>query len=222
MPHLINRPHSMLIREQQLWSEGFSMLAGIDEAGRGPLAGPVVAACVYLEPSVWIEGINDSKKLSESKREALYHQLMNTQGVHYGVGEASSSEIDEINILQATHLAMKRAYENLNKKIDYVLVDGLYLPLDVPSEKIIKGDAKSYFIASASIIAKVTRDQIMKTLDEKYPQYGFKKHKGYGTKAHRNALDKHGPCIEHRKTFEPIKSWLLENTATREISVYSG
>lgn len=212
MPCLSERNAFLLKEEQALWSEGYTTLAGIDEAGRGPLAGPVVASCVSIPQGIWIEGIYDSKKLSETKREKLYQQLVTHPKISYGVGQASSEEIDQINILQATFLAMRRAYENLQTKVDFVLVDGLYLPLPVPSRKLIKGDARSYLVASASIIAKVTRDRLLKELDERWPMYGFAQHKGYGTQKHRKAILEYGPCAEHRKTFEPIKSLLVETT----------
>lgn len=209
MPSLLELKEHLLIEEQALWAKGYQKISGIDEAGRGPLAGPVSAACIFIPTHLWIEGINDSKVLTEAKRESLFQLLTEHPDVQYGIGLASEKEIDQINILQATFLAMRRAFDNLPLKSDYVLVDGVQLNLEVPSKKLIKGDARSYLIAAASILAKVTRDRIMLQYDQKWPQYGFKKHKGYGTSLHREALSKYGPCEIHRKTFEPIRSLLI-------------
>ncbi len=199
-------PKTMLIEEQKLWDMGYKTLTGIDEAGRGPLAGPVVAACIYIPKGIWIEGIQDSKKLTEKQRELLFKELTNHPQIEFGVGIVNHDVIDEINILQATFKAMRDAYHNLKVKTDYVLIDGVRLALPVPSMQLIKGDSRSYLIAAASIIAKVTRDHLMKEYHDKWPEYGFGKHKGYGTAQHRKALEDLGPCPIHRLTFEPIKS----------------
>ena len=189
---------------------GLSRVAGVDEAGRGPLVGPVVAAAVVCEPGVEIDGVDDSKKLSESQREALYETITSRADVGFGVGVASKDEIDEINILQATMLAMRRAVRALPTRFapDYVLVDGNRVPddLGVPAECVVGGDAKVSAIAAASVVAKVTRDRMMVELHAKYPEYGFAQHKGYPTGAHFAALRRLGPCADHRTSFEPVKS----------------
>lgn len=183
--------------------------AGIDEAGRGPLAGPVVAAACVLPPEYPAAGINDSKQLSVHARAALFDELTSDPWVKFGVGIVDIDVIDAINILQATKKAMLEAVDAISPQPNLLLVDGVDLPHPViPSRKLIKGDATSLAIAAASIIAKETRDRIMLELDERYPQYGFAKHKGYGTQAHREAIARHGPCPVHRKTFEPVKSML--------------
>ena len=177
-------------------------IAGIDEAGRGPLAGPVVCACVImpLDEDKLIDGINDSKKLTEKKREELYDKIIE-RAIAYSIVEVDERTIDRINILNATKLGMKRALDGLKVKPDIVLIDAVKLDTDLPQDNIIKGDAKSYNIASASILAKVYRDRLMKELSEKYPQYNFAKHKGYGTKEHIENLKKYGKCELHRETF---------------------
>ena len=181
--------------------QGATMLCGVDEAGRGPLAGPVCAAAVILPPDVIIEGLNDSKKLSEKKRDALYEPIME-QAISYGIAFATVEEIEQYNILQATYLAMRRAVDQLSIKPDLVLVDGNRLPpLDVAGKTVIKGDSLSASIAAASILAKVTRDRLMLELDEQYPMYGFAKHKGYGTAAHYEALRAYGISPVHRPSF---------------------
>ncbi len=200
----------MLIEEQKLWDEGYQSLTGIDEAGRGPLAGPVVAACIYIPKGIWIEGIHDSKKLTEKQRELLFKELANHPEINFGVGIVDHEVIDEINILQATFKAMREAYHNLKIKTDYVLIDGVRLQLPVPSVQLIKGDSRSYLVAAASIIAKVTRDHLMQEYHELWPEYAFDKHKGYGTVKHRQILEEIGPCPIHRLTFEPIKSMQLQ------------
>ncbi len=187
--------------EHAAYLNGFTAVCGIDEAGRGPLAGPVYAAAVWLPEGLVIDGLNDSKKLSEKKREALFDVICEN-AVAYGIGFADEKEIDEINILQATYLAMRRAYENMQKCCDYVLVDGNRMPeMPVPGETIVKGDAKSPSIAAASILAKVSRDRLMLEYAKEYPEYHFEKHKGYGTKVHTEALLKYGQCPIHRKSF---------------------
>jgi len=181
--------------------DGYQFVCGIDEAGRGPLAGPVFAAAVILPEHAQIEGLNDSKKLTPKKREALYDVIVKT-AVAWGVGFATESEIDEVNILQATFLAMQRAFNKLQITPDCALVDGNRMPtLGVETRLIVKGDSLSASIAAASILAKVSRDRVMCQIDDIYPEYGFAKHKGYGTKFHVEMLRKIGPCPVHRKTF---------------------
>lgn len=191
--------------ENQAKSQGYSFVCGVDEAGRGPLAGPVYAAAVILPDGVIPEGVNDSKKLSEKKREALF-DIITEEALDYSIAYATAEEIDDINILQATFLAMKRAIDGLKTKADYAMIDGNRMPpLDIPGETIVKGDANSASIAAASILAKVSRDRFMLKMAEKYPQYQFEKHKGYGTKLHYQMLDEYGPSEIHRQTF--LKSW---------------
>lgn len=193
----------MLSFERKAQLNGCNFIAGMDEAGRGPLAGPVSVACVVmpLEEDKIIPGINDSKKLSEKKREELFEKIKET-ALAYSVILIDEKTIDKINILEATKLGMKKAYEALEVPVDMLLVDAVKnLDVDCQYESIIKGDAKSYSIAAASILAKVTRDQMIIELDKKYPEYNFKKHKGYGTKEHIEAIKKIGPCAIHRKTF---------------------
>ena len=187
--------------ENKAYEMGYENICGIDEAGRGPLAGPVCAAAVILPRGKIIEGVNDSKKLSEKKREALF-DVIKEQALSYSIAFASVEEIEDINILNATMLAMKRAVEGLDVKADYAMIDGNRLPdLSIDSEFIIKGDAKSMSIACASILAKVSRDRLLYKYAEKYPEYLFDKHKGYGTKAHVEAIKKYGPCPYHRPGF---------------------
>ncbi|MBQ8133250.1 MAG: ribonuclease HII [Clostridia bacterium] len=191
----------MLEFEQLYRSQGFKAICGVDEAGRGPLAGPVFAAAVILPEDLIIEDVNDSKKLTEKKREKLF-DIIKEKALAYCVASASVEEIEELNILQADMLAMKRAVEGLSVKADFAMIDGNKAPeLEIPAVPIVKGDAKSESIAAASILAKVSRDRLMLELAEKYPEYGFEKHKGYGTKAHREAILKYGPCEIHRMSF---------------------
>ena len=181
--------------------EGFQVICGVDEAGRGPLAGPVVAAAVILPEGLEIPGLNDSKKLSDKRRRELF-PLIQEQALAYGIGWASQEEIDEINILQATFLAMNRALEAMAITPDLALVDGNRDPgFPIPTKTVVKGDSLSANIAAASVLAKVTRDRFMEEMGEKYPGYGFEIHKGYGTRAHYAALETLGPCEIHRKTF---------------------
>lgn len=193
--------------EEKLHSNGVKLIAGIDEAGRGPLAGPVVVGIAIMPEDSMIEGVNDSKKVSEKKREKLY-DLITQEAIAWNVGIADQNEIDEINILNATKLALTRAIEGLKIKPDLILVDALtnINTLGIPYKSIIKGDAKEYSIAAASILAKVTRDRMMREYDEIYPQYGFSGHKGYGTAKHIAAIKEYGPCILHRKNF--IKNFI--------------
>lgn len=187
--------------EEEALAEGFRHICGIDEAGRGPLAGPVCAAAVILPVGCQIDGLDDSKKLSEKKREALFQPII-SQAVSYGIGWASEAEIDERNILQATFLAMQRAVEAMGLSPDYALVDGNRMPvLEIPGRTIVKGDGKSPSIAAASILAKVSRDHLLRELDQQYPQYGFARHKGYGTKEHYAAIRQYGILPIHRRTF---------------------
>lgn len=195
----LERLEGMKVYEKEYAGKG--MICGIDEAGRGPLAGPVVAAAVILPPDVDYLYLNDSKKVTEKRREALFEQIVST-AVSYGIGIVSHDIIDEINILQATFRAMRLAVDEMKVKPDICLVDAVTVPdLDIPQVPIIKGDAKSLSIAAASVLAKVTRDRIMVGLGEKYPQYGFEKHKGYGTKVHIEAIKDFGPIEEHRRSF---------------------
>ncbi|SCX84922.1 ribonuclease HII [Ruminococcus sp. YE282] len=182
-------------------SKGYKAVCGVDEAGRGPLAGPVCAAAVILPENTIIDGVNDSKKLSEKKREALF-DVIKSSARSYCIAYATVEEIESMNILNATMLAMKRAVEGLDVKADYAMIDGNRLPdLKIDSEFIIKGDAKSMSIAAASILAKVSRDRLLRENAKEYPEYQFDKHKGYGTKAHIEALKKYGPCPYHRMSF---------------------
>lgn len=187
--------------EQALMASGYPVLCGIDEAGRGPLAGPVCAAAVMLPPGLELSGLNDSKKLTEKKREALYDAII-ASALHYGIAFATVEEIETHNILGATFLAMRRAFARLGVTPDLALVDGNRDPgLDAPTRCVIKGDATCADIAAASILAKVTRDRYMLEMAERYPMYGFEKHKGYGTAAHYAALREFGPCEIHRPSF---------------------
>ncbi len=204
----------MLQFERQLWARGFTRVAGVDEAGRGPLAGPVVAAAVvfvpaYAEVAVTgdLAGLTDSKKLTRSQRELFFDRLQEEPRATCGVGIADVAEIDSMNILRATHLAMSRAIAKVGgAAVEHILVDGLAVEgLPCASTPIVKGDSRSLSIAAASIIAKVTRDRMLEELDRTYPEYGFAKHKGYGTQAHILALLEHGPSPVHRSSFRPVR-----------------
>ena len=187
--------------EEELFARGIVSICGIDEAGRGPLAGPVCAAAVILPPQLQIPGLNDSKKLSDKRRRELM-PVIKEQAIAYGIGMASHEEIDRINILQATFLAMERALAQLEGKANFALIDGnREKDFGLPVMTVVKGDSRSANIAAASILAKVTRDDLMEALAEEYPQYGFEIHKGYGTKAHYEALRTYGPSPIHRMTF---------------------
>lgn len=188
--------------EKAAASRGFKYICGVDEAGRGPLAGPVCAAAVILPQGSEIEGLNDSKKLSEKKREALYDVICQ-KAVAYSIAYGTLEEIEELNILEATFLAMNRAIEGLDTSADYALIDGNQKPkgIKIPCETVVKGDSKSASIAAASILAKVTRDRLLLEYDKKYPEYNFKKHKGYGTKEHTELILKYGPSEIHRLSF---------------------
>ena len=192
--------------EDEARQQGFCHIAGIDEAGRGPLAGPVVAAACIIPANLFIEGCDDSKQLSPQKRAKIFAQIVADKRIVYGIGLVEHEEIDRINILQATIQAMLLAVESLGVRPDILFVDGLQLPHpSIPVKKIIGGDAASHSIAAASIIAKETRDQIMLGYHLKWPQYGFDRHKGYGTAQHIEALNKYGPCPIHRLTFAPVR-----------------
>ncbi len=193
----------LLNYENNLYSSGINYIAGVDEVGRGPLVGPVVAAAVILPKGYKLEGLTDSKKLSEKKRNTFYDILMK-DAIAIGVGIKSNKIIDEVNIYEATKLAMKDAINNLSVKPEHVLIDAMPLELDIPTTSIIKGDALSESIAAASVIAKVTRDRMMYELDKEYPEYGFAKHKGYPTKEHINNVKQHGLLDNYRFTFKPI------------------
>ena len=203
---LLSEADELLRPERECWAEGFCFVAGVDEVGRGPLAGPVVAAAVVFPRGVMWPGVNDSKKLSPAKRDALYDEIME-KAVSVGVGMVSPSRIDEINILQATYEAMQAAVARLSAEPDILLNDAVTIPgLRIPQEPIIKGDAKSVSIAAASIIAKVTRDRLMAQYEEILPGYGFAQHKGYGSKRHIEAIRRLGPSPIHRQSF--IKNFL--------------
>lgn len=193
--------------EQEARSQGFNAIAGIDEAGRGPLAGPVVASACLIPEGIFFRDINDSKQIAPERREEIFTELTSHPQVVFAIGISSQTQIDRINIYQATILAMLQAVSALANIPDYLLVDGLQLPHPtIPCLKIIKGDTLSQSIAAASIIAKVTRDRLMLEYDAQWPQYGFRQHKGYATPQHLEAIERYGACPLHRKTFEPIKS----------------
>ena len=204
------RLNLMLQFDNKFRSIGHNIIAGIDEAGRGPLAGPVVASAVILPDKCRLLGINDSKKLTEIKRERLFPQILEN-AVAIGVGIVDEQVIDEINILQATIQAMRKAIETLKINPDCILVDALVIPdIGIEQVAIEKGDSLSMSVATASIVAKVTRDRLMVKYDKKYPQYNFAKHKGYGTKEHIEAISKFGPCEIHRRTFKRVKEYIAD------------
>ena len=199
----------MAAAERTLHEQGFALVAGVDEAGRGPLAGPVFAAAVIMSEDKYIPDIKDSKKLSEKKREKVFDYITENAD-YYAIASVDEREIDEINILNATHKAMNAAVDSLAVKPDFVLIDGNSIKnMTVPHETVVKGDAKVFCIAAASILAKVSRDRCIAERAKKYPEYGFEKHKGYGTAQHIEALKKYGPCPIHRKSF--LKKILGEN-----------
>ena len=197
--------------EDELYNKGINYIAGVDEVGRGPLIGPVVTACVILPKDFKCMGLTDSKKLTEKKREEYFDYIMEN-ALSVSVGMMSEKVIDEVNIYEATKLAMYQAINNSKIKPEHVLIDAMKLEnLDMPSTSIIKGDAKSISIAAASVIAKVTRDRMMLELDSEYPMYGFKKHKGYPTKQHVEAIEKYGILDSHRKTFKPVSLYVTQD-----------
>lgn len=193
--------------ERELREKGIKLIAGVDEVGRGPLVGPVVTACVILPEKFDLEGLTDSKKLSEKKREILYKEI-EEQALGIGIGIVDNEEIDKINILNATKKAMKMAIDNCNVRPEHVLIDAVKLDIDIPTTSIIKGDLKSITISAASVIAKVTRDHMLYELDKKYPMYDFKHNKGYPTKKHIEAIMEYGIIKEHRKSFSPVKEYV--------------
>jgi len=199
------RLEQMLRYEKDLYQAGYQAIAGIDEVGRGPLAGPVVAAAVILPPGCKINGLNDSKKIPKKKHQDIYQAVMD-KALAVGIGLMNSEIIDQVNIYEATKLAMKEALSKLRLKSDYLLIDAMKLDVDIPQESIIKGDANSLSIAAASIVAKVTRDKLMTDYDKEFPGYDFAQNAGYGTKSHLQGLERHGVTPIHRKTFEPVKS----------------
>ncbi len=197
----------MLEYENELYDKGYKLICGIDEVGRGPLLGPVVTSAVILPVGYYNPEIKDSKKLSEKKRKKLF-DIITKDAVSIGIGIVDEKKIDEINIYEATKVAMKMAIDNLSIKPDYVLIDAMKLDIDIPSNSIIKGDAKSESIAAASIIAKVTRDRMIDEIDKEYPMYDLKNNKGYGTKKHLEALKEYGPCKYHRYSYSPVSDSL--------------
>lgn len=209
----------MLEYENNLYKEGVTLIAGVDEVGRGPLIGPVVACACILPVNFYHKDIKDSKKLSEKKREEMY-KIIKENAISIGLGIVSEKVIDEVNIYEATKIAMKEAIKNLNITPEHVLIDAMKLELNIPSTSIIKGDAKSESIAAASIIAKVTRDHMLDEMDKEYSMYDLKNNKGYGTKKHLEALQTYGPCKYHRVTYSPVRNALNEkNTKTIENKV---
>lgn len=199
----------MLEYENNLYNEGVTLIAGVDEVGRGPLIGPVVACACILPVNFYHKDIKDSKKLSEKKREEMY-KIIKENAISIGLSIVSEKVIDEVNIYEATKIAMKEAIKNLNITPEHVLIDAMKLELNIPSTSIIKGDAKSESIAAASIIAKVTRDHMLDEMDKEYPMYDLKNNKGYGTKKHLEALQTYGPCKYHRVSYSPVRNALNE------------
>ena len=199
------RLEQMLRYEKELYKAGYQAIAGIDEVGRGPLAGPVVAVAVILPLGCKIKGLNDSKKIPKKKHQEIYQAVMD-KALAVGIGLMDSNIIDQVNIYEATKLAMKEALSKLSLKPDYLLIDAMKLDVEIPQESIIKGDANSLSIAAASIVAKITRDKLMADYDKEFPRYGFAKNAGYGTKSHLQGLERNGVTPIHRKTFEPVKS----------------
>lgn len=196
--------------EKELFEKGYNIVGGVDEVGRGPLNGPVVTACVVLPKDFKLDGLTDSKKISEKKRNEYYEYIVNN-ALAYAIGQCSPEEIDKYNILEATKLAMKRAIDKVGEQInlEYVLIDGnMKMDIELPYQSIVKGDFKSISISAASVVAKVTRDKMMYELDEKYPMYGYKDHKGYPTKAHLEAIKKYGLIDGYRKSYGPVKEIL--------------
>ena len=207
----------LLSYEKKLYQSGYSLICGTDEAGRGPLAGPVVAAAVILPKNYTLDGLNDSKQLSEKKREK-YYPIIIKDAISYGIGIVDAKTIDEVNIYEASRLAMKKAIASMSVKPDYVLTDAMPIKdLDIPVTSIVHGDALSLSIAAASVLAKVTRDHIMYDLDKKYPEYEFAKHKGYPTKRHLELLKKYGANSEYRFTYKPVRDLIIEGEKNEEV-----
>ena len=207
----------LLSYQKKLYQSGYSLICGTDEAGRGPLAGPVVAAAVILPKNYTLDGLNDSKQLSEKKREK-YYPIIIKDAISYGIGIVDAKTIDEINIYEASRLAMKKAIASMSVKPDYVLTDAMPIKdLDIPVTSIVHGDALSLSIAAASVLAKVTRDHIMYDLDKKYPEYEFAKHKGYPTKRHLELLKKYGANSEYRFTYKPVRDLIIEGEKNEEV-----
>lgn len=196
--------------ERELIKDGIKLIAGVDEVGRGPLVGPVVTAAVILPLNYKLDGLTDSKKLTEKKRDKFYDIIMN-DAISVSIGMCDAKKIDEVNIYEATKIAMMEAINKLSVKPEHVLIDAMPLDIDIPHTSIIKGDAKSLSIAAASVIAKVTRDRMLFELDKKYPMYNYKKNKGYPTKEHIEAINKYGIMDEYRKTYGPVKDYLEKN-----------
>ena len=196
--------------ERELINEGITLIAGVDEVGRGPLVGPVVTAAVILPVNYKLDGLTDSKKLTEKKRDKFYDIIMH-DAISVSIGMKDNKVIDEVNIYEATKLAMTEAINKLSVKPEHVLIDAMPLDIDIPHTSIIKGDAKSLSIAAASVIAKVTRDRMMYEMDKKYPMYNYKKNKGYPTKEHVEAINKYGIIDEYRKTYGPVRDYLIKN-----------
>ncbi len=216
-----SRFEALTFFERRTQSWGFSRIAGVDEAGRGPLAGPVVAAACVIPEGFFIEGINDSKQLQPYERAAIFQKILETPDISYGIGVVDALMIDQINVLQATLKAMLLAIAALAIPPDYLLIDGNRMPkTSIPGEAVVKGDAKSQSIAAASILAKETRDQMMCQFHEQWPEYGFRKHKGYGTQDHLSVIQRLGPSPIHRMTFEPLKTWFpklnFKGTSSKE------
>ena len=193
--------------EEKLYEQGYNYIAGTDEVGRGPMAGPVVAAAVILPRGLTISGINDSKKLTEKKREELYDEILK-KAIEVQVCFVDVERVDQMNVLEASRFAMTNCIKSMKTKVDYILTDAMKLNINIPFTDLIKGDSKSASIAAASIIAKVARDRYMVELDKEYPMYGFKDHKGYVTKAHLEALEKYGVSVHHRKSFAPVQKYI--------------
>lgn len=196
--------------ERELREQGITLIAGVDEVGRGPLVGPVVAACCILPEKFNLDGLTDSKKLSEKKREFFFEEIKK-QAISYGIGIIDEKKIDEVNIYEATKLAMKQAIDNMDVRPEHILIDAMPLDLDIPTTSIIKGDLKSITISAASVLAKVTRDRMLDELDKEYPMYDFKNNKGYPTKKHLQAIDEYGIINQHRRSYGPVANYILKN-----------
>ncbi len=205
----------LLKYEKELWEQNISLIAGVDEVGRGPLVGPVVAAAVILPQGYFLEGLTDSKKLSEKKRDKFY-EIINQEAIAIGIGVIDAQTIDKVNIYQASKLAMLEALKKLKVKPEHVLIDAMPLELDVPSTSIIHGDALSLSIAAASVIAKVTRDKMMYDLHKQHPEYRFDLHKGYPTKLHLELLQKYGPLPNYRFTYKPVRDLIEKSECLEE------